>query len=62
MLFALINTSIKVTLTKLWATIPLRFQCQRFSFEGFIGPGLISMWPDCSSSKWCKLKDYMTRI
>ena len=62
MLFALINASIKGTLIKSWAAIPLRFQWQKFSFEDFIGPGLISMPPDCNNSKWCKLKEYMTRI
>ena len=61
MLFASINAS-KVTLTKSWAAIPLRFQWQKFSLEDFLGPGLISMSLDCSNSKWCKLKEYMTRI
>ena len=52
MLFALINASIKGTLTKSWAAIPLRFQWQKFSLEDFIGPGLISISPDPNNSKW----------
>ena len=60
MLFALINASIKITLTKWWAEIPLRFQWQKFSLH--------RTWTDfnitcCSNnSKWCKLKEYMARI
>ena len=49
--------SIKVTLTKSLAAIPLRFQWQKF-----IGLGLISVSPDCDNSKLCKLEQYMTRI
>ena len=54
MLFALINASIRGTLTKSWPAIPLRFQWQKFSLEDFIGPGLISMSSDCNNRKWCK--------
>ena len=60
MLFALINASIKGILTKSWAVTPLRFQWQKFGLEDFIGPGLISMWPDCNKSKCWKLKEFMT--
>ena len=49
--------SIKVTLTKSLAAMPLRFQWQKF-----IGTGLISMSPDCDNSKLCKLEQCMTRI
>ena len=51
MFFALINASIRSTLTKSWAAIPLRFQWQKFSLEDFIWPKLISMSFDCNNSK-----------
>ena len=51
MLFALINASIKGILTKSRGAIPLRFQWQKFSLEDSVGPGLISMSPDCNNSK-----------
>ena len=56
-LIVLINVSIKVTLTKSLAAIPLWFQWQKF-----IGLGLIWVSPDCDNSKLCKLEQYMTRI
>ena len=56
MLFALINASIKGTLTKPWAAILLRFQWQKFSLEDFIVPGLISMSCDCNDTEWDKSK------
>ena len=56
MLFALINASVKGTLTKPWAAILLRFQWQKFSHEDFIVPGLISMSRDCNDTKWGKSK------
>ena len=69
MLFTLINILNKGTLTKSWATIrdfnftiEMRFQWQKFSLEDFIGPGLISMLPDCNNSKWCKIKEYIIRM
>ena len=61
-LFALINAFVKGFLTKSWALYHWDSNGKKFSLEDFIGPGLISMSPDCNNSKWCKLKEYMTRI
>ena len=46
------KASIKGTLIKSWAARPVKFQWQKLTGEGFLGPALVSISPGKTQNFW----------